>query len=257
MSICSPVENATACTAAGGTFGWQIGIRPAIAMWSRSKRCLLRKRCRSPMPALARSATTGRGRRCGRCSRCRFPRLMFQAQRVHRVHFDPAEVQISTLLSIKTGGCPEDCAYCPQSRALRHRRRSRKADEPRRRAQRGARGQGRRRLALLHGRGLAQPEGPRPRAGLRHGGRRQGARPGNLRHARHADRRAGAAAEERRPRLLQPQPRHLAGISTATSSPRAPIRTASTRSSTCARPASMSAAAASSAWARGATTASA
>src|SRR5262249_19804749 len=32
-----------------------------------------------------------------------------------RQHFDPAEVQISTLLSIKTGGCPEDCAYCPQS----------------------------------------------------------------------------------------------------------------------------------------------
>jgi biotin synthase len=34
---------------------------------------------------------------------------------VHRQHFDPRDVQISTLLSIKTGGCPEDCAYCPQS----------------------------------------------------------------------------------------------------------------------------------------------
>lgn len=44
-----------------------------------------------------------------------FPDLMFEAARVHRLHFDPAEVQISTLLSIKTGGCPEDCAYCPQS----------------------------------------------------------------------------------------------------------------------------------------------
>ena len=44
-----------------------------------------------------------------------FPELMFRAQCVHRIHFDPAEVQISTLLSIKTGGCPEDCAYCPQS----------------------------------------------------------------------------------------------------------------------------------------------
>ena len=44
-----------------------------------------------------------------------FPELMFQAQRVHRENFDPREVQISTLLSIKTGGCPEDCAYCPQS----------------------------------------------------------------------------------------------------------------------------------------------
>jgi len=44
-----------------------------------------------------------------------FPELLFHAQRIHRMHFDPREVQISTLLSIKTGGCPEDCAYCPQS----------------------------------------------------------------------------------------------------------------------------------------------
>src|SRR5215468_1059069 len=44
-----------------------------------------------------------------------FPELMFHAARVHHDNFDPAEVQISTLLSVKTGGCPEDCAYCPQS----------------------------------------------------------------------------------------------------------------------------------------------
>jgi biotin synthase len=44
-----------------------------------------------------------------------FPELIFRAQSIHRQYFDPAEVQISTLLSIKTGGCPEDCAYCPQS----------------------------------------------------------------------------------------------------------------------------------------------
>ncbi|MBN9587650.1 MAG: biotin synthase BioB [Alphaproteobacteria bacterium 64-11] len=44
-----------------------------------------------------------------------FPDLMFRAQSVHRAHFDPTEVQISTLLSIKTGGCPEDCGYCSQS----------------------------------------------------------------------------------------------------------------------------------------------
>ena len=43
------------------------------------------------------------------------PELLFRAQEVHRRHFDPAEVQLSTLLSVKTGGCPEDCAYCPQS----------------------------------------------------------------------------------------------------------------------------------------------
>lgn len=44
-----------------------------------------------------------------------FPELLFRAQTVHRQNFDPAEVQISTLLSIKTGGCPEDCGYCPQA----------------------------------------------------------------------------------------------------------------------------------------------
>jgi len=44
-----------------------------------------------------------------------FADLMYQAQQVHRQHFNPNEVQVSTLLSIKTGACPEDCAYCPQS----------------------------------------------------------------------------------------------------------------------------------------------
>jgi biotin synthase len=45
-----------------------------------------------------------------------FPELIYRAQNVHREHFDPAALQLSTLLSVKTGGCPEDCAYCPQSR---------------------------------------------------------------------------------------------------------------------------------------------
>jgi biotin synthase len=44
-----------------------------------------------------------------------FNDLLFTAQQVHRTHFDPAEVQASTLMSIKTGACPEDCKYCPQS----------------------------------------------------------------------------------------------------------------------------------------------
>jgi biotin synthase len=44
-----------------------------------------------------------------------FNELLFQSQTVHRRHFDPNAVQVSTLLSIKTGGCPEDCKYCPQS----------------------------------------------------------------------------------------------------------------------------------------------
>ncbi|MGB8077669.1 MAG: biotin synthase BioB, partial [Gallionella sp.] len=44
-----------------------------------------------------------------------FSDLMFRAQQVHRQSFDPNAVQLSTLLSIKTGGCSEDCGYCPQS----------------------------------------------------------------------------------------------------------------------------------------------
>jgi biotin synthase len=44
-----------------------------------------------------------------------FNELLYQAQSVHRCHFDPNEVQVSSLLSIKTGSCSEDCAYCPQS----------------------------------------------------------------------------------------------------------------------------------------------
>ena len=44
-----------------------------------------------------------------------FNDLLFYAQTVHRLHFNPNEVQVSTLCSIKTGACPEDCAYCPQS----------------------------------------------------------------------------------------------------------------------------------------------
>jgi len=45
-----------------------------------------------------------------------FNDLLYRAQQVHRTHHDPNAVQLSTLLSIKTGGCPEDCGYCPQSK---------------------------------------------------------------------------------------------------------------------------------------------
>lgn len=44
-----------------------------------------------------------------------FNDLLYKAHELHRCHFDPNKVQIATLLSIKTGGCPEDCKYCPQS----------------------------------------------------------------------------------------------------------------------------------------------
>ena len=44
-----------------------------------------------------------------------FNDLMFQAQQMHRAHFPAADVELATLLSIKTGGCEEDCSYCPQA----------------------------------------------------------------------------------------------------------------------------------------------
>ena len=44
-----------------------------------------------------------------------FTELLYRAASLHRRHFDPVEVQVSTLLSVKTGGCPEDCGYCPQA----------------------------------------------------------------------------------------------------------------------------------------------
>ncbi|RMH13551.1 MAG: biotin synthase BioB, partial [Gammaproteobacteria bacterium] len=44
-----------------------------------------------------------------------FMELLYQAQTVHRQHFDPNRIQLSSLLSVKTGGCAEDCKYCPQS----------------------------------------------------------------------------------------------------------------------------------------------
>ncbi|HJY78888.1 MAG TPA: biotin synthase BioB [Burkholderiales bacterium] len=45
-----------------------------------------------------------------------FNDLLYRAHRVHRENFDPNAIQLSTLLSIKTGGCPEDCQYCPQAK---------------------------------------------------------------------------------------------------------------------------------------------
>ena len=44
-----------------------------------------------------------------------FLELVYRAAQVHREHFNPGAIQLSTLMSIKTGGCPEDCGYCPQS----------------------------------------------------------------------------------------------------------------------------------------------
>ena len=141
-----------------------------------------------------------------------FPELMFRAALVHRENFDPTEVQISTLLSIKTGGCPEDCAYCPQAAQYDTGVKAEKLmslDAVLSEA-RAAKAGGASRFCM--GAAWRCAEGPRSRFRLRHGGGRQGLGAGDLRHARHADGRAGGAAEGLRPRLLQPQPRYLAGI---------------------------------------------
>ena len=66
---------------------------------------------RNPTPANARWPIAD----VQACFDLPFMELLFRAQQVHREHFDASEVQLSTLLSIKTGGCPEDCGYCPQS----------------------------------------------------------------------------------------------------------------------------------------------
>ncbi len=74
-------------------------------------------RTASPMPAGTAGASAARWKVADVVALYDLPfnDLLFRAQQVHREHFDPNQVQLSTLLSIKTGGCPEDCAYCPQS----------------------------------------------------------------------------------------------------------------------------------------------
>ena len=115
-----------------------------------------------------------------------FMDLIHRAQQTHRAHFDPNAIQLSSLLSIKTGGCPEDCAYCPQSA---HHDTGLEADKlmpledviaarARRPAARSA----------SAWRRLAQPQAASPGSGGRDGQRGEGAGHGNLRDAGHAGR---------------------------------------------------------------------
>ncbi len=140
-----------------------------------------------------------------------FNDLLLRAQTVHRAHHPANAVQQSSLLSIKTGACPEDCAYCPQS--SRYHTEVEAAPlmplDQVLAAARQAKDAGR--AALLHGRRLALSHraptgsGDRTRAG------REGAGPGDLRHPGHAEGRPGRTPEGRRPGLLQPQPGYRAG----------------------------------------------
>ncbi|SNT73119.1 biotin synthase BioB [Paracoccus seriniphilus] len=69
----------------------------------------------SPRPEVATSRKLWTAEEARRLFDLPFMELLFQAQTVHRQNFDPNRVQMSRLLSIKTGGCPEDCSYCSQS----------------------------------------------------------------------------------------------------------------------------------------------
>ena len=170
--------------------------------------------------------------------------------------FRSQPVQLSRLLSIKTGGCPEDCGYCSQSAHHRHRPEGLETMEVERVIAEAQNRPRRRRHPLLHGRRLAQSQRPRHGCGGRHGRRRQGARHGDLHDARHA-----------RPRIKRSSSRKPASTTTITisippsattarSSQRAPLPTAWKRSLMSATAASRCAAAASSAWAKRRSTAS-
>ena len=103
------------------------------------------------------------------------------------MHFDPTEVQISTLLSIKTGGCPEDCAYCPQAAHYDTGVKAEKLmslDAVLAEA-RAAKAAGASRFCM--GAAWRSPKDRDLEQRLRHGGGREGARARDLRHARHAD----------------------------------------------------------------------
>ena len=162
------------------------------------------------------SVTTGRPNASRRSITFRSPSCSSARRRFTASITIPTHVQRCTLLSIKTGGCPEDCAYCPQSAHYETGVARDGLMDPRRRAGGRAHGARQRIDALLHGRGVARSARRRGvRRGARHGAGCGGARHGSVHDARHADGRAGAAAEVGRPHRLQPQPRHVGGVLSA------------------------------------------
>src|SRR5579883_2883560 len=115
------------------------------------------------------------------------PDLIFQAQTIHRQFHAPDRVQTCQLISIKTGGCPEDCAYCPQSAHYDAEVERQGLLDPQHV------------ISVANeaaGRGVARgAERARFRKSSGNGARRCGARHGSVLHAGNADRRAGGAAE--------------------------------------------------------------
>ena len=125
------------------------------------------------------------------CSRFRFRTSCFARRRCIARTMRRPPCSSRRLISIKTGGCPEDCGYCPQAKRYH----TGVADEAMLdldtvvAAARAAQARGR--DALLHGRRVARAEGSRSRAGARDGARSEGARPRDVLHARPAQGRPG------------------------------------------------------------------
>ncbi len=177
-----------------------------------------------------------------------FNDLLFKAQQVHREHFDPNLVQLSTLLSIKTGGCPEDCAYCPQSA---HYDTGVDADklmplDDVLQAARDAKAHGATRFCM--GAAWRSPKDHHLEQVAQMVRGVKSARPRDLRDPRHAEGGAGRIRSRTPGSTTTTTISIRRPSSTARSSARGPTRTGSTRSTTCATRASTSAAAGSSAW---------
>lgn len=84
--------------------------------------------------------------------------LLFEAQQIHLQHFDPRQVQVSTLLSIKTGACPEDCKYCPQSARYKTGLETERLMEVEQVLESARQAKNSRLDPLLHGRGVEKPQ---------------------------------------------------------------------------------------------------
>ena len=141
------------------------------------------------------------------------PELVYRAQTVHRVFHATDRVQTCQLISIKTGGCPEDCAYCPQSAHYDADVERQGLLDPQHVIARGSRRGLTRHNPNVHGSGVARSSSW---AGFRQGSGdgegRIGAWPGSVLHLGHVDRRASGAIEGRGPYGVQPQSGHFAGV---------------------------------------------
>ena len=174
-----------------------------------------------------------------------FNDLLYLAQTIHRRFFDPNTIQKSQLISIKTGGCAEDCGYCSQSAhhnsglsATKLMAVERVLDEARRARDAGA-------TRYCMGAAWRSPKARDMDAVVRHGGRRQGAGPGNLHDARHARRRRGRSGSRAPASTTTTTTSIPPSATTPRSSRRAPLPSAWRHWRASARPASRSAPAAS------------